>query len=48
MEKAFGLVLLVAAILVSYFIITHINSLDTVTLPVSQKVIDYIKVESFK
>lgn len=48
MEKLMGFVLLVLAVSISFYIVTHLSKLNNITIPVPDSIVKYFKVDLFK
>lgn len=48
MEKLIGFVLLVAALAVSFYIATHLDKLNNITIPVPDSIVKYFKIQPFQ
>jgi len=48
MEKLIGLVLMIVAIFIAVYIVLHLDTLTSFTIPIPESVIKYFKVETFK
>jgi len=47
MDKFIGTVLMVGVIVVIFYIFMNLNKLNDITVPVSEKVVEYFKVPAF-
>jgi hypothetical protein len=47
MEKVVGIILLGMAILVAFYIVTHLDKLNSVKLPIPQSITKYLKIQPF-
>ncbi len=48
MEKVIGVILLAMAVLVAFYIITHLDKLNNINLPIPEKIVKYFKIQPFK
>jgi len=47
MDKFIGAILMIMVIAVCYYVIANLDKLNDITIPVSEKIVEYFKVQPF-
>jgi len=48
MEKLMGIILLAAAVVVSYYLVTNMDRLTSIKIPIPESIVKYFKIQPFQ